>query len=674
MPPLARRTLVGLCALFAGPVSLAAQQPVRADSTAKDTLRPYAIPPVVVTATRVPASQSEIGVATSVLDRRDLTAEPTPYAARALSILPGVSIDEATGPGGPTTLHLRGADEPFTQMLFDGVAINISGGFNDIDGLLLTNVDRVELARGPLSALWGSSAMAGAVQFVTRQGESGPPRFELLAEAGGAAERGGQTRSELTVGGGNDRLSYSSGVGAAYNRGIYALPNDLVSSAWSLRLDARPVERWTLSATARYMAIQTNLPVRDPGVTRVPLDPNQRDRHYRWLGSVSADLAATPTWHHRLTASLLWDEFVYEDAKDSLLNAASYPFFVFNYNFSFLSTLVRPSLEYVASHEMSLGRVGQRLVLSYGAQWQREAEMNNQGGDFGPAHSEFGRANAAVFTELQGRLGTRLSVLAGARLDKFEGLAAELLPRASVVVDLVPDRLALRLAAGRAFKAPNVDQQFLDTPATIPNPALKPESSVSWEIGATASAPRRALTLAVGYFHQRYDDLIQTVPADTGSKQTNKNLGATQARGVEAEVDRQWSERLRTGASVSWVWTEVLDNRGLDPTGYPIGGSLPAIPSVTGTAHVTADLSDAVSAVARVTVVGKDTVFTERFSGARVPVDPYALLGLVAQWHRSRALTLYVRLDNVLNTRYQTAFDRPGSSRTAVLGVRMTPH
>src|SRR5260370_36705854 len=194
-----RGTSVGLLALLAGPVALGAQQPPPSDSTPRDTLRPYAFPPVVVTASRVPASQPAVGFAISLLDRRDLAAEPTPYAARALTVLPGVSIDEATGPGGPTTLHLRGGDEPFTQMMFDGVAINISGGFNDIAGLLLTNVARVRLARGPLSALWGSSAMARAVQFVTRQGEAGPTRFEFLAEGGGASERGGQTPSELLV-------------------------------------------------------------------------------------------------------------------------------------------------------------------------------------------------------------------------------------------------------------------------------------------------------------------------------------------------------------------------------------------------------------------------------------------------------------------------------------------
>src|SRR6266516_2689496 len=251
-------TVVVTLPLVAGPISLGAQQGARSDSSPPDTLRPYALAPVVVTASRIPASQLELGFATSVLERRDLVREPTPYAARALTFLPGVSIDEASGPGGPTWLHLRGGDEPYTQLMFDGVPINISGGYSDIAGLLLTNVERIEIARGPLSALWGSSAVAGAVQFITREARVGPPQFELLAEGGGATEHGAQARSELTVAGGAGRVRYSSGVGFAYNRGIYALPNDLLTSDASLRLDAAPAQRWTLTATARYMATQTN--------------------------------------------------------------------------------------------------------------------------------------------------------------------------------------------------------------------------------------------------------------------------------------------------------------------------------------------------------------------------------------------------------------------------------
>ena len=682
-------TVLPVLALVAGPISAGAQVAPRADTTRSDTLHRYNLAPLIVTASRRPATAQELGFAASVLQREDLVAGPTTWAARALTFLPGVSISEGSGPGGPTSLHLRGGDEPFTQIMFDGVPINICGGFSDIDGVLLTNVERVEIARGPLSALSGSSAVAGAVQFITREGQMGAPRVEVLAEGGGGGgavggvggmggmggamdHNGAQAHSELTVSGGTERWRYSSGVGVAYDRGIYALPNDLLTTDASLRLDARPADRWTLTATARYMATQTHLPVRDPGATRVPLDPNQRDRHYRWLASVAAGWAATPSWHHRLTVRALWDDFVYEDAHDNSLDSTSYPFFVSNFNLSFRSALLRPAVEYVGTNQLSLRRAGP-LTVSYGATWQTEAEGTDLAGDFGPSHSEFDRGNAALFTELQGSLGSRVSAITGARLEKFHGLPAEFLPRASVLVAVVPDRLALRAAAGRAFKAPNVDQQFLDNPATIPNPDLRPESSVSWEIGARVTSPQRSWTFGVGYFRQRYDDLIRTVPADTGSKQTNKNLGRTQAAGVELELERQWPAGWRTGANLTWLKTQVLDNAGLDTATYPVGGALPDTPSPTGSFYVTGNVSPSLMTLARVGFVGRRTVLSERFSGQRVTTDPYALLELVVQWQVTGTLHVYTRLGNLLNTKYQTAFDRPGTPRTGVLGVRIAP-
>jgi vitamin B12 transporter len=664
-------TLALAGALLSGPLTLAAQQP-SPDTTSRDTLRRYAIAPIVVTATALPIPQTQTGLATSVLDRRDLAAEPTAYASRALQILPGVSLDEGSGPFGPAVLHLRGGDEPVTQMLFDGVPINISGGYNDINGILLTNVGRVEVVRGPMSARWGSSAMAGAVQFLTREGREGPPRAELRLEGGGAETRGSVARSEVSVAGGSGRFRYSSGLGFAYSRGIFALPNDLRTGDASLRLDWTPAQAWGVTAAARYIAIQTNLPVRDPGATRVPLDPSQRERHYRWLGSLSTGWAATPSWHHRLTAGLLWDHLAYQDARDSTLDPAAYPFFVFNFNLAVKSSLLRPSLEYVGTNDFGPAGSSLHVGLAYGARWQREMETNDQSGDFGPAHSFFGRSNAAVFTELSGSVGPRLSALAGARVERFQGMPAELLPRASVVVAVVPDRLSLRVAGGRAFKAPNVDQQYLNNPATIPNPDLKPETSLSWEIGARLTAPGRALTLDVGWFRQRYDGLIQTVPADTGTKQTNKNLGRTRASGFEVEVERRWSERWRTGGSFTWVRTEILDNTGFDSTGYPLGGSLPAVPRFTGSAYVTADPTTFLSTLARLSVVGRRTVFTERFAGQRITTGSYSILELVVQWHVTPELDLYTRLDNLLNTRYLTAYDRPGLPRSGVVGFKAT--
>jgi vitamin B12 transporter len=666
MPFQSSDNAVTLLALLV-PAALGAQQPAARDSASRDTARAYTLPPLLITASVVPTSKAELGFATSIVERE----EPIAYAARALTLVPGLSIDEGVGPGGPAVIHLRGGEESYTQVLFDGVPINISGGFLDIQGLTMTNVARVEVARGPLGALHGSSAMAGAVQFITREGHVGAPRVGLLVEGGRAEEHGGQARSELTVGGGSDRLRYSGGVGVTYNRGIYHLPNNLLTRDVSVRVDANPGRRWALTGTARYQGIDSHLPVRDPGATRVPLDPNQRDSRARWLGSVSAAWTPTRSWQHRLTARVLFDDFTYNCERDGVTDTTPYPFFVFDANFAFRSTLWRPGLEYVGSNQIALGRAGAQLLVSYGAEWQREAEENDQAGDFGPSHTEFHRANEAVFTEVQGRLGPRLTVLTGARLEKFEGLSAELLPRAGAVVTIVPQWVALRAATGRAFKAPNVDQQLLDNPSTIPNPDLKPESSVSWEVGATLTTPRRALTVSLGYFHQTYDDLIRTVPADTGSKQTNKNLGRTESVGVELDLERWWGRGWRTGVNAAWVRTKVLDNAGLSATDYPVGGALPAQPAVMGSAFIYGRLGSRAAGRLQGTVVGKQTVFSERFTGQRITLDPYFLLGLSAQWHALTATALYARIDNLLNTSYAVAFDRPGTPRTGALGVRV---
>ena len=665
-------TAVAVLAVLAGPQSAAAEAPRGADSTLRDSVSRYTLPPIVVTASRLPAAPGDLGFATWSLRRENLAAEPTPYAAQALTFAPGAAIEEGAGPGGPAVLRLRGGEEPFTQVLFDGVPINISGGFLDLQGLTLTNVDRVEIARGPLSALWGSAAMSGAVQFITRVGQIGPPRFELQAEGGRASKYGAQAHSQLAVSGGGEHLLYSGGLGYTYHRGVYDLPNDLTTADASLRVDATLSKRWSLTATARHMDIEARLPVRDPGATRVPLDPNQNDARTRTLAALSATWSARPTWHHRLTARVLRDDFVYRDQRDGITDSNSYPFFVFDANLRFQTTLLRTAVEYMASHALSRPPASP-LDVSYGAEWQWEDQRVDQSGDYGTSQTELDSANGALFAELQGRLGPRLSVLTGARVEKIEGLPPELLPRGGIVFVLVPERLALRAAAGRAFKAPNVDQQFLENPFTVPNPDLKPESSVSWEVGASATAPGRRLTLGVGYFDQRFDGLIRTVPHDVQPKQTNRNLGHTRSAGVEIELERAWSERCRSGVNLAWIDTEVLDNAGLSPVDYPLGSALTAVPQVAGNVYVEAGFLRSISALLRATLVGKRTVFSERFTGQRITLAPYALLGLVVQWHATRTVGMYARVENLLDEGYLTAFDRPGVTRSAAFGLRLTP-
>src|SRR6185295_15649375 len=127
----------------------------------------------------------------SILTSADLKVEPAFSATDAVSRFPGVYMDANAGPGGPTNIRLRGADDAFTKVLMDGIEVNVSGGPYRFQGMTASNLDRVELVRGPQSALHGSNAMGGVLQFFTAAGQPGKTRWTLESGGGAATEHGG---------------------------------------------------------------------------------------------------------------------------------------------------------------------------------------------------------------------------------------------------------------------------------------------------------------------------------------------------------------------------------------------------------------------------------------------------------------------------------------------------
>ena len=661
------RGVLALAVSAGAPLTVSAASAVPQDSARADTAKARRLAPIVVTGTRVPVSRDALGFAASALGPEALRAEPALWAPAVLTRLPSVAIEEGAGVGGPTILRLRGGEESFSVVMFDGVPLNQTGGFADLMGLSLTNVERVEVARGPQSAMYGSSAMAGAVQFLTREGRPGRPRLTLGAEGGASAEHGGQARSEVTVDGGTPAVRYSAGAGAGYFRGVYALPHDLTTWDGSARVDAH-LGRWQVSGTARYMDISSQLPVRDPGVTRAPLDPNQRDGRTRLLAATTARFRPTARWRQELSAKVMRDDFFYEDRPDGL-DPADYAFFVFDFDFRQDADLWRGTLEYTGAHDLGAGSAA--LLLAYGGKVEREDLGVVQTGDFGDSKSSFTRDNGAGFVEVQGHLGRAVDFLTGVRYERFAGLGDELLPRAAVVVSLVPDVLRLRASAGRAFKAPNLEQQNLNSPFVAPNPGLRPEISVSWEAGLVATVPGAGFGARATFFRQIYDNLIRLVPFDSTRVQ-NQNVGKSRVLGLELELDRTWAPGWQTGIGGTWLESKMVDNTGLDGSLYPVGSALFGVPQWTGNAFVEGRLTGALSAVVRGRMVGEQEVLTERFSGARVRLDPYFLLGLTVRVQLRSWLEAYARGENLLDADYATSFDKPGLPLTAVVGVRVT--
>jgi vitamin B12 transporter len=640
----------------------------RPDSTTRrDSSRAQPLPAVVVTGSFATSPASRLGVAREVVDRAALNAEPARAAVEPLRHMTGVHIDESDGPMGPTIIRVRGGDETFTQILFDGVQGNENGGFFDWQGVTLVNVDRVEVARGPQSTVYGTSAMTGAVQILTREGVPGPMHTELSAEGARTSPLGGSRRSTLETEGGTDLFRYSAGLGAAFDRGQFAVPQNLHSNDASLRLDLVPSGTFQLTGTARYMEALSNLPVRDPGATRAPLDPNQHQGRDRILASVDATWSPSARWTNKLTVSEYHLLFSYDDTKDPI-DTTLYPFYIFNDNYHQLSWLQRATARYVGT-VTGQPAPSTSLALSYGAELERENLATEAGGDFGPSNLTYSRPSRAVFAEGDLRLGDRLSLVGGGRAESFQGIGAAVVPRATVVFELIPHRLALRGAAAGAYKAPNVQYQFPDPGLFAGNPNLRAETSRSGEVGVDLTGERYTASATV--FHQTFGNLIRQVQFDMTGKQIYENIGRSKASGLELDGQVNLRPRWTVGADAAWTSTTVLDNSGLTSTDYPDGQPLPFRPAYNASAFVSAPVTSAFSILVRASAVGRQTVLSERYSGSRVSVDPYHVISGTATYRISPLLETYLHVENALDAEYDTAYDKPGAPRVLALGVRV---
>jgi iron complex outermembrane receptor protein len=169
---------------------------------------------VVVTASSTPQSIDDTSKAASVLTRDDMENRGDRTIADAMRSLAGIRTQQLGGPGASTSVNIRGMRGEDTAVLIDGVRFRDAGATQGdagtfVSDLLVTNPDRIEILRGSGSSLYGSHAIGGVLNVITRPG-AGPPSGSVLLEAGGL----GTWRTRADVGGGvlADRISYSLGV------------------------------------------------------------------------------------------------------------------------------------------------------------------------------------------------------------------------------------------------------------------------------------------------------------------------------------------------------------------------------------------------------------------------------------------------------------------------------
>lgn len=629
------------------------------------------LPDVVVTATRLPTPTEDVAAGVSVITRADIEAHGYDSLAQALADVPGVHVSPSGGLGGQTSVFIRGTNSNHVLVLRDGMPINDSGettGAYNFGTDTLADIERIEVVRGPMAAVYGSGAIGGVINLISRRGtEQGVHWSGDLAGGYPALVRGSVTASGIE-GPVDFALSAESqsqrGFDAIPQRqGVYAgVPQGFRDRIMTLNLGVTPVEGTRLSMLLRadvtYFGFNTlGYPTYD--------DSNSIGQTSSLLGRVGG---TTHLFDDRLESSLfvgrLQDDRRYLEPlaqQDPNQTSSDDRYHGYRTDAQWNNTLKLNDWTVLSGNAITFG-------YQYTGDTTHVRTNDNYGGYPFAQTASASMTDNAVYAGFQSTIARRLTLSGQVRRDWELGQAPATW-RLGGVYDVSEIATHLKLSYGTGFRAPSLfDRYGVDSYGYVGNPNLKPERSAGWEAGFTTDvlAAGRADFVSFGatYFDQRVQDLIAGVysPVDT-----EINLGSAHVHGVETEA----TIRPAAWLDVRGAWT-LLDTASV---GQPAseGNQLLRRPQNQGSVDVTVRPIEALRIVATVIYTGSahDYLYDNTGNGIGYGVGQHGTVANIAVNYKVQpGVEVYANGWNLLGSRFEpvNGYQMPGT--TALAGVR----
>ena len=505
---------------------------------------------VIVTPTREAAPAAQIGASVTVFDADAIARRGTTSLADLVRESPGVSVIETAGPGGVTSLFMRGGASNYTKVLLDGVAINEPGGTFNFSNISTTNLARVEVVRGAQSALFGSDAMTGVIHlFTARAAANSRPTLTGSLETGGyATERGNASFGA----GGTD---WDANLGVAAERTDNRSANNRFTSrtlSWSAgrrfgtALDVRTVGR--IEDGRAGAPGQT-------GFGRADMDAFYD--HLDTTAGVSVEYRASATWKQRasysITRSRQDSTNLIEDAPYMPRYGASVaPFTFFDYTYDSGNILRRGVFSYQSDWRINTAAGAVTQLVTAALDW--DAERASLTDRLAKTTLDAARDNVGVSVQHQ-VVGRRGSLVSSLRAEHNDSFGNTWIPRVSAALVLRQGQgawgeLTLKANAGRGVKEPTLLQSFSPNPFFLGNTALLPERARTADIGLSQRLAGDRVRIDAVLFDNHFRDQISTVTTSFSPYRSQyMNIGSADARGVEltAEIAPVTSLRLSGG-------------------------------------------------------------------------------------------------------------------------------
>lgn len=622
---------------------------------AQDKIPPQPRHDVVVTANRIETPEREVSSSVTVITAEDLVRTGKSSVLEALRDVIGLSIAQNGGPGAVAAVSIRGANSEHTLVLLDGLElndpINPSRSF-DLAHMPLSQVERIEILRGPQSPLYGSDAMGGVINIITRTGQ-GKPRLAFTAAAdslpsftGDFGLSGSGGRADYSVALYHTRTAGVSAASAAYPGNVEKDGYRNLSLSTRLGLAVGPNAR--LSLTARAIRARTEIDnFGGPGGD----DPNSVQDYASALVRLQLrSLSANKLWERTLTVSWVQAQRDHLNPPDELHPDESEEA---NYRSSLLKVDWQNDIYLHPSHTLTAGL---EIVQEQGRSDYTAETV------WGPVESRFPSTragSAGLYILDRWRFRDRLFVSAGARADRHARAGTAVTFRLAPAYLVPSTGTKLRAAVGTGFKSPSLYQLF--APATpwglIGNVELLPERTTGWEAGLEQRLFGERLSLGLTYFHNSFHDLI-----DFDFTSGYVNVGRAKTRGVELSAEARPGPGLLLRASYT----------GLRARDEATGDDLLRRPRDKFSIELAARPFGRFDVSFSALYTGKriDRDFSD-FPYPRVTLPGYTLLGAALSAPVGSRFDLFVRLDNILDVRYEPVwgYGAPGFSVSA--GIRL---
>jgi outer membrane receptor for ferrienterochelin and colicins len=496
---------------------------------------------IVVTGTRSETPLDTSPVATEVVDRDDLEASGAETVAEALAQRPGLWLERGIA---GTGVSIEGLGPEYVLVLVDGQRqIGRVGGAIDLDRLAIADVERIEIVRGPGSALYGSDALGGVIHVIRRQPEDG-----LGVET--AARIDGRLATDLRARVHGGRGAWTGALGAEHRRGdaFDRTPDDpstTIPAYEDLHADGqgswRDGDRWTIDLGGDYL--RRDLRGVDGTASGAVLDRRNLIEiasscaSARWSGDATAVRGILGLGVYR-------DQYA-TDQRDSMA-----------------LDRYEETVEQLGESSLQVEHARGRHRATVGGEVLRETLTADR------LVTDGARWRAAVFAQDEWRLGDtyRWLVVPAARVDHDSQFGTHATPRLAVRWDPA-DLVVLRASSGAGYRAPSFKELLLrfENPGAgyvvEGNPDLKPERSLNVQLGAEWK-PTAAVWLAANAYDNELADLITSVTLDDGDpiRFGYDNVGRARTQGVELAAELV---RGRASLSLGWAYTRARD-RDLD--------------------------------------------------------------------------------------------------------------